>query len=731
MEPGDKELRRHSGEWLQAEVTKLAFILASAAALSVAAQPELPPTPARPVVDRYFGQVVVDPYRWMERFDATFVTWLRAQDDYARATIQAIPAREKMLARVSALDIDVAAVSFLQQAPGDLYFYLKAENKKLYVRKGLQGAERLLLVDAVIDYFAPSLDAKYVAYGVSMAGPEGSVLRIVETATGRNLPDQFDRTRFAQVSWLPDNQSFLYWRSNKPRPTALPSDANKRTRTYLHVLGSDPDKDRPIFGYGVSPSIDLAEIDFPAVAYTPGSPYVIAAASRNVNSGWSIYAAPLTALRHDPVPWKQITAEEDEVAGFAARGNDIYLLSRYEAPRYKVLRTSLIRPDLMQAKTVVAPSEALITEIATAKDGLYVRLLDGGVSRLKRVSYANDSIEDIPLPFDGTVAFLATDPRFIGTFIELGSWTHSPIWYRYTPENKQLRDTTLQAASPVDFSEYESLEAKARSSDGTMVPLSIVLRKGSARDGSHPTLLYAYGAYGVPILPSFEPKRLAWLERGGILAYAHVRGGGEYGEEWHRAGQKQTKMNTIDDLIACAEYLVQQKFTSLSRLAGTGVGAGGIAIGRAITRRPDLFAAAVIRIGALNPLRMEMTQAGPQSAVEFGTVSIREEFEWLRAIDPYVNVTPNTKYPAVLLTIAMNESRVPPWQQAKMAARLQAATISGRPVLLRVDYDASHSLASKQSRDELADIYATLLWQFGYSEFQPAAATPPEPTPAR
>ncbi|HEY3056894.1 MAG TPA: prolyl oligopeptidase family serine peptidase, partial [Thermoanaerobaculia bacterium] len=326
--------------------------------------------------------------------------------------------------------------------------------------------------------------------------------------------------------------------------------------------------------------------------------------------------------------------------------------------------------------------------------------------------------EEIALPFEGTVAFLSTDPRYLGALISLTSWTHSPLWYRYTPENKQLRDTGLQPLSPADFSNYESLEMKAKSNDGTLVPLSIVLRKGLKRDGTHPTLLYGYGAYGISTLPSFDPKRLAWLERGGILAYAHVRGGGEYGEDWHRAGQKKTKMNTIDDFIACAEYLIAQGFTSPSKIAGMGGSAGGILVGRAMTKRPDLFAAVISRVGASNPLRFEMTPGGPQNAMEFGSVRSQEEFEGLKAMDPYMNVSSNTKYPAVLLTTGFNDPRVPPWQPGKMAARLQAASNSGKPVLLRVDFDAGHGMGSSRSqlREELTDVYAFLLWQFGQLE---------------
>jgi prolyl oligopeptidase len=707
---------------------RLAFVLASIIAVCVTAQTKPPETPVREVTDTYFGQTIVDPYRWMEKSDSEMTSWLRAQDAYARSMLHAIAGRDKLLARLNELDNAAPSVTFLKGSGDELYFYFKTEPgadlRKLYVRRRLTGKERLLVDPETlssherhvsIDYFEPSLDGTYVAYGVSAGGSEGSVLRIMETATGRILSDQIDRTRFAHVSWLPDNKSFFYWRSNKIPEGMPPSETNKRTRTYLHILGDDPDMDQPIFGYKVSPAIELTEIHYPAVAYSPGSPYVIAYVQRGVKFELSLFAAPVTSLRKDPIPWTKIAGEEDDVTGFAVRANDIYLLTHHDAPRFKIVRTSLIKPDLAHAKVVMPPSDSVISEIDVAKDGLYVSLFDGGIGRVKRVSYANDSAEEVALPFQGTVAFLAADPRYLGALINLTSWTHSPLWYRYTPENKQLRDTRLQPLSPVDFSDYESLEVKAKSNDGTLVPLSIVLRKGLKRDGTHPTILWGYGAYGISTLPSFDPKRLAWLERGGILGYAHVRGGGEYGEDWHRAGQKKTKMNSIDDFIACAEYLIAQGFTSPSKIAAMGRSAGGILVGRAMTKRPDLFAAIVSGVGASNPLRLEMMQGGPQNAVEFGELNIREEFEALRMMDPYVNVTPETKYPAVLLTAGFNDPRIPPWMPGKMTARLQAASSSGKPVLLRVDFHAGHGMGSGrlQLREELADVYAFLLWQFG------------------
>jgi prolyl oligopeptidase len=270
----------------------------------------------------------------------------------------------------------------------------------------------------------------------------------------------------------------------------------------------------------------------------------------------------------------------------------------------------------------------------------------------------------------------------------------------------------------------ESEEVKAKSADGTMVPLSIVHKRAITLDGSHPTWLEGYGSYGITLSPTFRPTLLAFFERGGIFAVAHVRGGGEYGEDWHLSGQKLTKQHTIDDMLAGAQYLIEHKYTSTGHLAGEGTSAGGVTIGGAITQRPDLFGAALIRVGDSDSLRSELMASGPANIPEFGTVKDPDGFKALYAMDAYQHVKPNTAYPAILLTTGTNDPRVAPWQAAKMAARLQASTNSGKPVLLRVDYDAGHGLGStKTQRDEeQADEIAFLFWQLGEPEIQPAQA---------
>jgi prolyl oligopeptidase len=350
-----------------------------------------------------------------------------------------------------------------------------------------------------------------------------------------------------------------------------------------------------------------------------------------------------------------------------------------------------------------------------------VQDLDGGIGRLRRLPYGSGTAESVKLPFDGAIQSLVTNPTEPGAWLELVGWTRPPLWYALDAKSTKLEDTHIVPPSPVDFSQITSEEVKAKSADGTMVPLSIVHKRGIAMNGSNPTWLEGYGAYGFTLDPVFRPTWLAFLERGGIYAVAHIRGGGEYGEDWHNAGRQLTKQHTIDDFIACARYLIENKYTSPAKLGGEGTSAGGITIGGAVTQRPDLLGAALIRVGDSDALRSELMASGPANIPEFGTVKEADGFKALYAMDAYQHVKP-AAYPAVLLTTGVNDPRVAPWQAAKMAARLQAATTSGKPVLLRVDYDAGHGMGStKSQRDsELADELAFLFWQFGVPEFQPA-----------
>ena len=710
-----------------------AFVIIASSAL---AQSKLPNTPVRSVTDDYFGTKVSDPYRWLEnQKDPEVVAWMKAQNDYTREVLAKIPGRDQLRERIRALDNAGSVVSGLQ-VWGGRYFYYKTEpgsdNRKLYVRDNLSAGERLLVDPEKlntpegrhfsIDYFQPSPDGKYVAYGLSPGGSEDSVMHVSEAATGKVLSDVIDRAQFGQPSWLTDD-TFYYTRTQKLAADAPATAKYQKLRTYHHVLGADPDKEEAVFGYSVSPDVKVAEDDFPVVVFSPGAPnYLLGLVIHGVKREFDIYAVPFQQSVSAKTSWKKVVDDSDDVTGFDLHGDSLFLLTHKAASRFKVLQVSLKNPDLTHAAVVVPASDAVVVGVSAAKDGLYVQDLDGGIGRLRRLPYESPQLEAVKLPFDGAIQSLVTNPTEAGAWLELTSWTKSPLWYALDASSGKLTDTGLVPPSPVDYSQIESEEVKAKSADGTMVPLSIVHQRGMALDASHITWLEGYGSYGITLDPTFRPTLLAFFEHGGVFAVAHVRGGGEYGEDWHLGGQKLTKQHTIDDMLAGAEYLIEHKYTSPAHLAGEGTSAGGITIGGSITQRPDLFGAALVRVGDSDSLRSELMASGPANIPEFGTVKEPDGFKALFAMDAYQHVKPDTRYPAVLLTTGVNDPRVAPWQAAKMTARLQADTSSGKPVLLRVDYDAGHGMGSTKTQrdDELADEAAFLFWQLGAPDFQPA-----------
>ena len=465
----------------------------------------------------------------------------------------------------------------------------------------------------------------------------------------------------------------------------------------------------------------MTETDFPIVSVPSGSSYALGIVVHGVQNETTLYFAKLSEVHDASVPWRKLLDVADEVTSFDIHGDHLYLVSHHNASRFKVLRLTLPDGNISSAEVVIAPSEAVVTALGVAADAVYVQKLDGGLGRLWRLPFEGGAASEIKLPFDGAIQEMFTNPAEAGVYVAADSWTKSSVFLHYDPKTKKIVDTKIVPPSPVDFSAIESEEVKAKAPDGTMVPLSIVHQRNLKLDGSHPTLLHGYGSYGITYDPGFDPSSLAWLERGGVIAVAHIRGGGEYGEDWHNAGRKATKENTITDFIACAQYLIDHKFTSPSHLAGEGTSAGGITIGGAITERPDMFGAALDNVGMSDDLRAELQINGPANIPEFGTVKNEEDFHHLLAISAYHRIKDQTAYPAVLLTTGINDPRVDPWQMDKMTARLQAATSSGKPVLLRVDYDAGHGgigATRSQHTALLTDQFSFLMWQLGDPDFQ-------------
>jgi prolyl oligopeptidase len=704
---------------------------------TVGAQP--PVAPVRPVREVFYGVSVTDDYRYMENLqDPEVQTWIKAQADYAEGVLKSIPGRDGLLTRLKELDSGspFRISSFTRRPEGTLYYLkmLASENvSKLYVRKGLDGQEKLLVNPELrnastaehhtLQFYTPSSDGQYILYGISKAGNEETTLYILDVATGHDLPDSINRLEswYCTPEWLPGDRSFVYSRLQLTTAETPRTELYNNSRTYRHLLGDNPEKDQLLLGAGLFPQVPIAVTDFPSVWVTPGSDYCLAKITHGDQNEISLYSAPLNSLGKPGMAWTRICDVSDSVSEFCVRKNDVYMITAWGAPRFKVVRSSLAKPDFAQAATVLPPGTSVINSLSPAEDALYIGVADAGYNRIICVDYKSLKAEALSLPNKGSGMVVASDPEVRGIFTTTTTWTSRGGIYEYNCAKKTFTDTNLRPRGKYDdVPGYESEEVMVKSWDGTMVPLSILHKVGLVLDGSHPTLISGYGAYGLSSNVGFDPIRLAWLERGGVYAIAHVRGGGAYGNEWHLAGQKLTKPNTWKDFIACAQYLIDRKYTTPSHLAGQGGSAGGILIGRALTERPDLFAAAVINVGCTDAIRMETTPNGVPNIPEFGSTKTEEGFRGLLEMSALQHVKDGVAYPAVLLAHGINDPRVDPWMSAKMTARLQAATSSGKPVLFRVNYDAGHGIGSTkaQTQEERADTWAFLLWQFGEKDFQ-------------
>lgn len=714
-------------------------LLALTISLASAAPPLPPVAPVMPVANDYFGTQVTDNYRYFENLKNPQVqAWMKGQAGYARAMLDRLPGRKALLERLTTLDKALVDVYDIRQR-GGRYFYRKRRPEdqvpRLYYRDGLRGAEHLLLdpaklatakAHAALDFYSPSWDGQLVAYGVSLGGSEDSVVRLLDVAGKRTFKEAIDRTSLSVIAWLPDNSGFFYLRYHKPTPGMKPAEMLYNARTYLHTIGANPvgDDDPAVFGRGVAANLEVPEGQGTYILTAPDSPYALAVANQNLDQNPStLYVARLHSINGASTVWHRIAAVGDQVTQFQLQGNNLYLLTSKGAPRFRLERLALAHPDLASANLVVPESRAILTGFAIASDGVYVSARDGTATEVFRASADGAQRHKVPLPFKGDATIAAADRGRQGALIDLIGWIHPDQIYRYDPADDATTVTSLIPKPPLDTSQFTAEEVFTTSYDGTRVPLSILRQKNAPQDGARPTLLLGYGAYGDSYDPDpyYSNAFLTWIERGGVVAVAHVRGGGEYGEDWHRGGEKLTKLNTVFDFIACAEYLVDRRYTAPKYLAGQGESAGGIVVGGALTWRPDLFAAILDIVGMTDMLRFEITPNGPPNTAEFGSVKTEDGFHGLYAMSAYAHVRDGTAYPAVLLHTGANDPRVAPWIIAKMAARLEAAGTSGKPILLDVDYDAGHGLGSQrdQERKLWADEMAFALWQFGDPAFQP------------
>jgi prolyl oligopeptidase len=708
----------------------LPMVLASlcVADAALARDATAPPTRAENVADTYHGTRVEDPYRWLENgADPAVRAWTASQSKRTRAYLDALPARTALRPQLEAYISESSPRYYGLHAAGGqvfaVYFDPKQQQPMLRVLTAdLDPARARTVLDpnaldatgsTAIDWFVPSPDGKLVAVSLSKGGSEDGTLHVFDTSTGARVGELIPRVNFAtgggSLAWNRDGRSFWYTRyPGEERPAA---DRNFYLQVYFHKLGDDPAKDPRVFGDGL-PKIAEIQLD-----YSPDAEALLVSVQNGDGGEFAHYVSGRDGR------FLQVTRFEDGV-DHAAFGPDraLYLVSERNAPRRQILKLAPGVTDLAKAVTIVPQGEDSIPiEFLTGDDPLcfaggrmYVRYMAGGPTQLRAFGLDGAPAGEVPLP--DVAAVNEFEPLGNDLIYRVETYLAPARFYRLSGGRSLA--TGLVATSPVKFDDAEVVRVFATSKDGTRVPVNIVRKKGVRLDGNNPTLLYGYGGYGVSMKPRFlGGASRVWLDAGGVYAIANIRGGGEYGEEWHRQGMLTRKQNVFDDFVAAAELLVRDKYTRPERLAIQGGSNGGLLVGAALTQRPELFRAVVAQVAILDMLRVELDPNGEFNITEFGTVKDPGQFRALNAYSPYHNVRDGVKYPAVFLATGENDGRVNPANSRKMAARLQAATASGYPVFLVTTDAAGHGQGSPLSVqiDQMADYIAFLFDQLGMS----------------
>jgi prolyl oligopeptidase len=680
-------------------------------------------TPKKPVIDEYQGSKVEDDYRWLESDnDPQVRAWSNAENQQTRAYLDKLPDRaaiEKQLTEWYAKTSP--SYSGIVARPGILLALKFQPPKQQQMLVTLTSVEDLksekMVLDpnaldskgtTAIDWFVPSLDGKYVAVSISHGGSEDGTLHIYETATGKALPDSIAQVQYptagGSAAWNADGTGIYYTRFPRKGERAE-GELNFYQQIYFHKLGTPDTED----SYSIGKDFPrIAEIKLEA---SRDGKYILASVANGDGGDFSHY------LLGPDGNWKQITQFSDQIkAAHLGRDNALYLLSRADAPRGKILRLPLDRPELANGQMIVPASDAVIQFFEPTADALYLADLLGGPSQIRRVGLDGKNEQTIALPMISAVTELESlDDNSL--LLRDVSYTEPAAWFRCSAAKLEPAKTALVNTSPVSFADIEVTRDFATSKDGTKVPLNILRRKGTKLDGNNPTLLYAYGGYGISMTPNFDFTRRLWFDRGGVYVVANIRGGGEFGEDWHKAGNLTKKQNVFDDFAAAAEYLIKQKWTRPEKLAMEGGSNGGLLMGAMITQHPDLMRAVVSFVGIYDMLRVELAPNGAFNVTEFGTVKEPEQFKSLYAYSPYHHVIDGTKYPSILMLTGANDGRVAPYHSRKMVARLDAANKSSNPVLLRTSSSAGHGIGTALSEriKQQADVYSFLFAQLQMS----------------
>ncbi len=657
------------------------------------AQYQYPATKMVDSSDTYFGVTYKDPYRWLEYISQPEVeTWFKQQADYTNSILNKLSGRDELIAEWKSLD-KLQPAKFRNQAyENGRIFYRKTMPGeavgKLYYREGINGEEQLLFdpinyVDGktlTLQSVSPSHDGKMIVIAYSEKGAEVSTLKVMAVDTKTFMKDSIYPCGFAGANgnWTFDNKSFFYsWlqSGNNKDPQA-----RLNSKMKLHVVGTDMSNDVDFFSNETYPELKIDPLVYPYVGVDEESAKYIFSGVGSVQREMQSYYAPIQTS--GKIAWKALCTYDDKIVhGMEIIGDDVYAITYKNAKNYKLVHTNLQHVDWANAETIAPEKKDQTLESFTySKDYLYLKYSDGINDHLSKYNLKTKITTDVKLPFSGTFDLNCINKKDNHCYVYITSWIRPFTEFDYNAETDYFGASAFNKPPqyPAAYNDLQVKEVEVKGHDGVMVPLSIIYKKGIKLDGSNPCILDGYGAYGISMEPGFWVIENALAVKGVVIAIPHVRGGGEKGEAWYKAGYKTTKPNTWKDFISCAEYLIEKGYTSPMKLAGTGTSAGGILISRAVTERPDLFAAAICNVGCANALRLEFSANGPVNIPEFGTVKDSVECKALYEMDGMQHVVKGTKYPAVICVGGWNDPRVVAWQPGKFAAAMQNASSSGK-----------------------------------------------------
>ena len=678
-----------------------------------------PPAAAqKPVQEEVQGHKLTDPYRWLEDAHSSETQqWVEQELQYTRSLLDPLPGREQMHKRLMEL-LSIGTIG-APQLGGKYYFYTKREGTQnqpvLLVREGVEGKDRVLVdvnslaADGTValDWWSPSEDGKYVAYGTSPSGSEMSTLHIIETASGKLLPDEIERTRAASVAWKLDNSGFYYTRYPKKGDVAEGQEVYNR-HIFYHTLGSDSAKDALIFGEGRDPQ------DWPEVSLSNDDRWLLI----TVAQGWTKTELFLQDLKAGSKP-VQITEGKNFLYGAEIVNGKIFITTNEDAPRYRAFVADASNAARPNWKEIIPQSEAVLQGAGVVNGQLLAQYEENASSQLILFSPGGKLLGDVKLPAIGSVSGIGGKWDRKEVFFAFNSFTIPDSVYQINLSDRSTKLWNKVTAPGINPELYEVKQVWFNSKDGTRVPMFVFHKKGLELNGKNPTLLTGYGGFNVSMTPDFRGDRYVWLEHGGVLAVANLRGGAEFGEDWHRAGMLEKKQNVFDDFAAAAEFLISARYTDKDHLAIRGGSNGGLLMGAAFTQHPELYRAVVCQVPLLDMLRYQNFQIAKLWVPEYGSSEDPKQFDWLYAYSPYHHVRQGTEYPAILFMTADTDTRVDPMHAKKMSALMQAEAANGqsreRPILLRVDTKAGHGAGKPIAKqvEDLVDIYSFLFWQLG------------------